>query len=95
MCELLTPYLESPTGIFSHASVDGFPAQKIVEREFSHVLSRQGSREADPSLPELLRNYLVRLSEGQGGTQKARGRVESVIGLCRSVAFVQRNPGHP
>jgi hypothetical protein len=43
----------------------------------------------------LLRNYLVRLSEGQGGTQKARGPVESVIGLCRSVAFVQRNPVHP
>ena len=84
VCELLEPYRTSRTGLSKLEDVVDFDAAKIIPLEFRHAAQRQGSKEAAQQLEIPLENYLGRVS----GNQK---QLASVIDLCQTVAFAQRN----
>lgn len=84
VCELLEPYRTSKTGLSKLADVAEFNAAEIIQLEFRHAALRQGSKEVAQQLEKPLENYLGHLS----GTEE---QLASVIGLCQTVAFAQRN----
>jgi hypothetical protein len=91
VCELLTPYLNTTTGLTPGSNIPGFPADVIIQREFAFAALRQGSQTiADALLPKLER-YLKNLpTEQKEEAAHPPDPVLAVIGLCRSVAFAHR-----
>src|ERR1035437_1273683 len=84
VCELLEPYCTSKTGLSKLEEVADFDAAKIIPLEFRHAAQRQGSKEIARQLEKPLEDYLGHVS----GNQE---QLVSVIGLCQTVAFAQRN----
>lgn len=100
--ELLEPYLTASTPLLrdrkTFQPVPDFPIDEIVRREFEHALSRQRGpgfpqekSEAETLLGrfrEALQTYLDSLTAARvEGTER---RVQSLIGLCQTVAFAHR-----
>jgi len=89
VCQLLEPYLTARTGISRQSDVAGFPAHELIEKEFHHAATRQGSKAIADELREPLANYLNHLD---AETQTA---LTAIIGLCTTLAFIHRNlPDH-
>jgi CRISPR-associated protein Cmr2 len=75
-----------------------FPVDKIIRREFQHTLGRQQGphfpRNSDEANDELdrfnaaLDTHLTSLDSA--GITTAEGRIQSLIGLCQTVAFAHR-----
>jgi len=100
VCQLLAPYLTSRTGISKQSGVfDSDTAVKIIEREFDFAVTRQsGERMTKPerdTLNHQLRLYLNALvaretSRVLSAADISQTLLQSVIGLCTSVAFAHR-----
>ena len=85
ICELLTPYLNAHSGLSEKTHLAEFPAQEIIKREFEFAALQQGSTNAADHLRTYLETYLSALPNGRDTDP-----MTSMIGLCRSVAFVNR-----
>jgi CRISPR-associated protein Cmr2 len=86
VCQLLTPYLNAKSGISTVDSPEDFPVHDVIRREFEFAATRQGSASVAKKLLPLVDTYLQGISPDQ-----KQDPVESVIGLCRSVAFALRS----
>jgi CRISPR-associated protein Cas10/Cmr2 subtype III-B len=101
VCELLTPYLCTQSGISKVAEAPAFPAKEIVQREFEFAARQQGDPSIMLDLRPLLETYLEKLDPHKKPNlqtaaadprpaEKEGDPIQSVIGLCRSVAFAHR-----
>lgn len=101
VCELLTPYLTIRGGLSrqSDAITSGEEAKDLIRREFRHAAERQGKMgvadRLEPKLEACLDGILeVRASKGNVSAASATQElIESLIGLCTTVAFATRNRG--
>lgn len=98
--ELLTPYLLDPAeeGRRLLQPAQGFPWRETIEQEFWHVLQRQrGPLWQDDFASEVmnqLRGYLDQLDaflDADDGKLDTNAKLNALIGLCKTVAFVSRN----
>jgi CRISPR-associated protein Cmr2 len=85
VCQLLEPYRTTRTGLSRQQDVVDFPVREVIEKEFLHTATRQGSKETAALLKPLLDTYLTAL-----GTDP-QPCLSSVIGLCTTLAFTLRN----
>jgi CRISPR-associated protein Cmr2 len=98
-CELLSPYLTIRGGLSrqSDAITDGDEAKDLIRREFDHAARRQGEKGVSDRLEPILEACLdgilkVRALKGNASAVSATQELmESLIGLCTSVAFAARN----
>lgn len=85
VCELLEPYRTTRTGIRRQQDAPDFQAHQVIQREFAHALDRQRQGEGAAELQPLVQSYLTNLGTD---TQLC---LERMTGLCKTVAFTQRN----
>lgn len=87
VCELLSPYLVRATGLskLEDAIADPAVGAELIAREFAHAAERQGSKAIAEELATPLKAYLDKLPT------EFQTRLASVIGLCTTLAFAQRN----
>jgi len=83
--ELLEPYLTTHPGSTRRGNIVDFQVHEVIQQEFGHALGRQRIGAGGQELLPLLETYLSALGSDPQTCLKA------VIGLCRSVAFTQRN----
>jgi CRISPR-associated protein Cmr2 len=84
--ELLNPYLLSQSDIHQMEAVPGFDPAAVVRREVRHALTRQSRKDHStiaPPIEEALGDYLKAI-----GSRPEP--IRDVIGLCQTVAFIQR-----
>lgn len=107
LVELLDAYTTGGTPLLREMKtfepVAQFPVDEVIHREFSHCFSRQqgpnfpkSKESADHFLADLsgsLDNYLKSLSEADPKSDTEH-RLQSVIGLCQTVAFAHRMGGN-
>ncbi len=85
VCKLLSSYLTTRTGITRQNDVADFQTHAVIRQEFAHALDRQGQGAGAAEVLQLLDTYLSQL-----GTEP-QPCIEAIIGLCKTVAFTQRN----
>lgn len=107
VAQLLEPYLTVRSGLGGTVDADGFEAAATVRREFDHAVFRQsggriGAEQAE-KLGAIFDRYLANISEERkirlDGAAGLPGKKESeiqellrsVLGLCATVAFAERN----
>lgn len=101
--ELLEAYTTNTTPLVRECktveTVEQFPVDEIIRREFDHTLRRQcgakfpkeppAVRELTGNLQTALVDYLQSLDAAE--KTKPEERLQALIGLCQTVAFIDRN----
>ena len=92
--ELLEAYVTESTPLVTASKtvqpVANFPVDEVIRREFQHCLDRQRGRAFDQKEAEQLRDaILAYLNHSRLHTPQ--DKVQALIGLCQTVAFVARS----
>ncbi len=92
VCERLTPYLTSLSGLVAQSDGITNPetAKVLIQREFANVAERQGSKETASKLAPYLAAYLDTLSQNKLPRETTQNLLRGVIELCTAVAFANR-----
>jgi hypothetical protein len=108
LCQLLEPYLINTTGISAQRDaiecID--TAKQLIEMEFKHAALQQGSQEQASQLLPALKDYMNGILEARIAAEMESAipfsstafqeLLESIIGLCTTVAFTYRTqPSSP
>ena len=101
--ELLEPYQTSGNGLARQDDAESFEAASVIHREFDHAVSRQSASGLANTVRENLQPKLTAFLEKLAGNwdkltaedkrpDKTKGQtlLESLIGLCQTVAFAHR-----
>ncbi len=90
VCQLLEPYLTVRTGISKQAdAIDAATARDLIAKEFGFAATRQGSQAIAALLAAPLGAYLNQLKDDP------QTLFTSIIGLCTTLAFADRNRKAP
>ena len=86
VCQLLEPYLTRETSISRQIdAIDAVTARELIASEFAFAATRQGSPAIAGNLAAPLDRYIIHLED------EPQAILESVIGLCTTLAFADRN----
>ena len=101
--ELLEPYRTSGNGLTRQDDAESFEAASVIHREFDHAVSRQSASGLANTVRENLQPKLTAFLEKLAGNwdelaaegkrpvkTKCQTLLESLIGLCQTVAFAHR-----
>lgn len=103
VCQLLEPYLTRRSSLSKQTDAiqSDTEAREIITREFFHAAERQGSKEIAEQLDGFLNTYLEGVLTSRTAREEKSGKptkqsvvqelFTSVIGLCTTVAFANRD----